>query len=289
MQTTTTNQHYINLLKDMYGQELDPTQVTDVHLAVLGNIVQTKLTDAEQTVISHKYQYNSNDTFIANLVCMTVPKLRAFERDILTKLRSNILPAPMPIAIEATSMSPRAYNSLKRVNINTLDEISRRSDDELLTLRNIGQTSVTEIRACVHETLEKRASLYENNCVIDYKDIGICPVCNGTNHDATEIDNGYEESYYSVKCNDCGTTWNQRFHTVHVNDGYDNVFDSDGSLITVLVENRPRLNIDDVIRNAQLCCPCTASCDLNPDGICRYPLVYGRMPTINCRKGLTLK
>lgn len=51
--------------------------------------------------------------------------------------------------IEELNLSPRAYNVLKRANINTVEEICEKSAWELSGLRNMGAKTLEEIRDAV--------------------------------------------------------------------------------------------------------------------------------------------
>ena len=239
-------------------------------------------------IITHKYRFGKTNQFIADTLGTTVQSIYLFERDILNKLRSYILPAPMPIAIEAMELSVRAYNSLKRANVNTLNHIESLSDADLRSIRNIGVGCFHEIRQAAIRTIAKRASLYTGDKIINYADIGICPICNGADHKVVEVDNGYGESYYEVTCNTCHTHWKQTFHEIQIDDGYEDVYDADGNEVDVIIANTPLLDTDEIIRNAQLCHACSKPCALSIDGICRYPLIFGKTPANNCHTGFTL-
>ena len=47
--------------------------------------------------------------------------------------------------IEALNLSARSYNALKKLNINTVSELSSFSYDDLKIIRNLGEKSVREI------------------------------------------------------------------------------------------------------------------------------------------------
>jgi len=57
------------------------------------------------------------------------------------------LPKPLQSeTIEVLSLSIRAYNCLKRANINTIGRLAVMRDDELLAIRNLSLNSIAEIR-----------------------------------------------------------------------------------------------------------------------------------------------
>ena len=47
--------------------------------------------------------------------------------------------------IEALGLTKRSYNGLKRANINTVEELTKRSRRDLLKIRNLGKRSFNEI------------------------------------------------------------------------------------------------------------------------------------------------
>ena len=55
------------------------------------------------------------------------------------------------IPIEDLELSVRAFNCLKRADINTLDQLTAKSEDELTRVRNLGKKSVDEIKAKLSE------------------------------------------------------------------------------------------------------------------------------------------
>jgi carbon monoxide dehydrogenase subunit G len=54
--------------------------------------------------------------------------------------------APDPATLEALDLPVRAYNSLRRVGIHTVDDLSARTEADLLAIENLGPQSVREIK-----------------------------------------------------------------------------------------------------------------------------------------------
>ncbi len=48
--------------------------------------------------------------------------------------------------IEKLMLSPRTYNCLKRAQIHTVDEVLRKSDEDLLKIRNLSQKPLEELK-----------------------------------------------------------------------------------------------------------------------------------------------
>ena len=51
----------------------------------------------------------------------------------------------LDMAIEELDLSVRSYNCLKRANINTVDDLTKKSVDDMLKVRNLGQKSLEEV------------------------------------------------------------------------------------------------------------------------------------------------
>ena len=47
--------------------------------------------------------------------------------------------------IEDLDLSVRSYNCLKRAGIQTVDELTQRSEDEMMRVRNLGKKSLKEV------------------------------------------------------------------------------------------------------------------------------------------------
>lgn len=55
------------------------------------------------------------------------------------------------MTIEELDLSVRSYNCLKRAGINTVEELVRKSYDEMLKVRNLGKKSLEEVQNKLHE------------------------------------------------------------------------------------------------------------------------------------------
>ena len=49
------------------------------------------------------------------------------------------------MAIEDMDLSVRSYNCLKRANIHTVEDLTRKTEDEMLKVRNLGRKSLDEV------------------------------------------------------------------------------------------------------------------------------------------------
>lgn len=52
----------------------------------------------------------------------------------------------LEMAIEELDLSVRAFNCLKRANINTVEELTQKSEDDMLTVKNLGIKSLQEVK-----------------------------------------------------------------------------------------------------------------------------------------------
>ena len=49
------------------------------------------------------------------------------------------------MAIEDMDLSVRSYNCLKRANIHTVEDLTKKTEDEMLKVRNLGRKSLDEV------------------------------------------------------------------------------------------------------------------------------------------------
>ncbi|HHY10127.1 MAG TPA: DNA-directed RNA polymerase subunit alpha [Firmicutes bacterium] len=65
--------------------------------------------------------------------------------EIMVEKEEESIDRLMEMTVEELDLSVRSYNCLKRAGINTLDELVRRSEDDLMKVRNLGKKSLAEI------------------------------------------------------------------------------------------------------------------------------------------------
>ena len=51
----------------------------------------------------------------------------------------------LEMSIDELEFSVRAYNCLKRANINTLQDLTQKSENEMMKIRNLGKKSLKEV------------------------------------------------------------------------------------------------------------------------------------------------
>ena len=67
------------------------------------------------------------------------------EMDILVKNEDDKQQKILAMAIEEMDLSVRSYNCLKRANIHTVEDLTRKTEDEMLKVRNLGRKSLDEV------------------------------------------------------------------------------------------------------------------------------------------------
>ena len=65
--------------------------------------------------------------------------------DILDKNEDDKQAKILAMAIEDMDLSVRSYNCLKRANIHTVEDLTRKTEDEMLKVRNLGRKSLDEV------------------------------------------------------------------------------------------------------------------------------------------------
>jgi DNA-directed RNA polymerase subunit alpha len=67
------------------------------------------------------------------------------DMDILVKNEDDRQQKILAMAIEEMDLSVRSYNCLKRANIHTVEDLTRKTEDEMLKVRNLGRKSLDEV------------------------------------------------------------------------------------------------------------------------------------------------
>lgn len=65
--------------------------------------------------------------------------------DILVKTEDDKQQQVLAMAIEDMDLSVRSYNCLKRANIHTVEDLTKKTEDEMLKVRNLGRKSLDEV------------------------------------------------------------------------------------------------------------------------------------------------
>ncbi|MBO5481385.1 MAG: DNA-directed RNA polymerase subunit alpha [Clostridia bacterium] len=65
--------------------------------------------------------------------------------DILVKTEDDKQQQILKMAIEEMDLSVRSYNCLKRANIHTVEDLTKKTEDDMLKVRNLGRKSLEEV------------------------------------------------------------------------------------------------------------------------------------------------
>ena len=65
--------------------------------------------------------------------------------------RRNTKRKMLEMTIEELDLSVRSYNCLKRAGINTVQELTNKSEPEMIKVRNLGRKSLEEVKAKLHD------------------------------------------------------------------------------------------------------------------------------------------
>ena len=65
--------------------------------------------------------------------------------DILRSQPTDPLPRILEMSIEDMDLSVRSYNCLKRANIHTVEDLTKKTEDDMLKVRNLGKKSLDEV------------------------------------------------------------------------------------------------------------------------------------------------
>ncbi len=69
---------------------------------------------------------------------------------ILIESQANPKTQILEMNIEDMDLSVRSYNCLKRANIHTVEDLTKKTEDEMLKVRNLGRKSLDEVIAKLH-------------------------------------------------------------------------------------------------------------------------------------------
>ena len=70
--------------------------------------------------------------------------------NILTSHEENKMQKVLEMSVEYMDLSVRSLNCLKRANINTVEDLTKRTEDDMLKVRNLGKKSLDEVISKLH-------------------------------------------------------------------------------------------------------------------------------------------
>ena len=69
------------------------------------------------------------------------------ETGILVQSKGSEIPKILAMTIEQMDLSVRSYNCLKRANIHTVLDLTKKTEEDMLKVRNLGKKSLDEVIA----------------------------------------------------------------------------------------------------------------------------------------------
>jgi len=73
------------------------------------------------------------------------------EQDYMYEREEKVTNKKLEKKIEELDLSVRSYNSLKRANVNTVGELTQKTEEEMMRIRNMGRKSLKEVIQKLHE------------------------------------------------------------------------------------------------------------------------------------------
>ena len=71
--------------------------------------------------------------------------------DILVSRPEDRQQKVLEMSIEEMDLSVRSYNCLKRAGIQTVEELTQKTEDEMMRVRNLGKKSLKEVKDKIYE------------------------------------------------------------------------------------------------------------------------------------------
>ena len=111
-------------------------------------------TDYDKLVLEVWTNGTVSGEYIISLAAQLMKEhISLFELDESIKSGSSILNTPKPnptdlilqMNIEEMDLSVRSYNCLKRANIHTVEDLTKKTEDDMLKVRNLGRKSLDEV------------------------------------------------------------------------------------------------------------------------------------------------
>ena len=86
--------------------------------------------------------------------------------EILVKKEADAKDKLLEMLIEGLNLSVRAYNCLKRTGVNTLEELTQKTEEDMFKMRNLGRKSLNEVEFKLQELgLSFRPAIKRSNSV----------------------------------------------------------------------------------------------------------------------------
>ena len=87
----------------------------------------------------------------------------AQQADVMIEKEDNAKEKVLEMSIDELELSVRSYNCLKRAGINTVEDLTNKSEEDMMKVRNLGKKSFEEVRAKLQSLGFDLASDDDNN------------------------------------------------------------------------------------------------------------------------------
>jgi DNA-directed RNA polymerase subunit alpha len=114
-------------------------QVTDYDRLTLEVWTDGSIPPSESVAIGAKIMRDHLDLFINLFDC-------ADSMDTMVEKEDNPKERALEMPIDELELSVRSFNCLKRANINTVEELTQKSEDDMMNVRNLGKKSLEEVK-----------------------------------------------------------------------------------------------------------------------------------------------
>ena len=75
----------------------------------------------------------------------------AQKMEVMAEKVDDVKEKVLEMSIDELELSVRSYNCLKRAGINTVEELTNRTSDDMMKVRNLGRKSLEEVLAKLKE------------------------------------------------------------------------------------------------------------------------------------------
>lgn len=95
------------------------------------------------------------------------------QRKYMMESEEKVVDSKLEKKIEDLDLSVRSYNCLKRANINTVRELTQKTEEEMMKVRNLGRKSLKEVVQKLREIgldLKNSSTLFDDDDDADFDD-----------------------------------------------------------------------------------------------------------------------
>ena len=139
--TIPTDSNYTPIKK--VGYEVTPTRVghdNNYDKLVLDVTTNGAFTPQEAVAIASKILIDHLELFAQ------IEALAPIDSIIMDETQEETVDKYQQLSIEELDLSVRSYNCLKRANIITVQELTQKTEDDMMKVRNLGKKSLKEVR-----------------------------------------------------------------------------------------------------------------------------------------------